>query len=205
MTVVMGLTGGIGMGKSAVAQMLVDLGVPVFNADRYVHRLMNKGGAAVKAVSQAFPGAYDRRSARINRAVLGELVFNQSEARKRVEKILHPLVRAAEERFIRVHTTRRTPLIVLDVPLLFETAADRLCAAVMVVTAPPAVQRARVLARPGQSPKKFAAIKASQMPDRTRRARADYILSTDQSLAATRRDLQRILRAVLKDHARNCP
>ena len=203
MTLILGLTGSIGMGKSTAARLLRAQGVPVFQADQYVHRLLNKGGIAVGAVARAFPAAYDKKGQKIDRVRLGRVVFQNPSARKILEDILHPLVRKAEERFIRIWRARVVRVAVLDIPLLYETRADVLCDAVLVVSAPASVQRARVLARKGMTPEKLKTIRTAQMSDAQKRARADAVLNTDQPLAATNRDLQKILRALQKTHARN--
>ena len=204
MTIVVGLTGGIGMGKSTVAKMLYDLKIPVFEADRYVHRLLNAHGMAVTPVAKAFPSSFDRTRKAINRTALGSAIFGSTAKRKKLESILHPLVRAAEHRFMIKHIRACTPLVILDIPLLFESGADAFCDAVMVVSAPANVRRARVMVRANMTEAKFQAIVAAQMKDSVRRKRADYVLDTGKSRAATKRDLQAILRAIKQTHARNC-
>lgn len=194
--IVLGLTGSIGMGKSTTAAMLRAMDIPVFDADQYVHRALNKGGRAVKFVRALFPDVYDRRGQKINREKLGDIVFADGSARLALNSTIHPLVRAAEKRFIGYHARRGTKIIVLDIPLLFETGAEGLCDVVMVVTAPASVQRARVLARPGWNLDKFKRVKAAQMSDAQKRARADVILNTGGTLAQTQRDLLRILKSL---------
>lgn len=198
-----GITGGIGMGKTAVAGMLTDLGIPVFNADRYVHRALRARGIAVSDVARAFPKTYDRARQKINRSELGKVIFKNASARKRLEEILHPLVRAAEERFIARHARRETPIIALDIPLLFETGADKLVDVVLCVTAPPDMRRARVLARKGMTESKFKAIVAAQMPEKTRQKKSDIILDTGGSREQTKKDLQILLNRLKKNDARN--
>jgi dephospho-CoA kinase len=190
MTIIVGLTGGIGMGKSTCAKILRNQGVPVFEADRYVHRLLNKGGGAVAAVARVFPATFDARGKKINRQKLGRLVFGSASARKRLEAIIHPLVRTAEERFIRRARRAAVRLAVLDIPLLFETRADALVDQVWVVTAPSRIQAARVLARQGMTPQKWAAIRAAQMNNRARLRRADAVINTHQPLEKLTQDLQ---------------
>jgi dephospho-CoA kinase len=173
---VLGLTGSIAMGKSTAAATFRALGLPVFDADRAVHRLLAPGGAAVAAVAAAFPacaadGAIDRRA-------LGRLAFAEPAALARLEAILHPLVRRVERRFLARCAAARRPLVVLDIPLLLETGGERLVDAVAVVSAPPAVQARRVLARPGMTSARLAAIRARQLPDAAKRRRADFVIPT---------------------------
>jgi dephospho-CoA kinase len=196
--IVLGLTGSIGMGKSTAAAMLRRLGVPVHDADATVHRLLGPGGGAVAPVARAFPGGAieDARTGRtrIDRAALGRLVFADSAALHRLEAILHPLVRADERRFRRRMQARHVPLIVLDIPLLFESGGDRRCDATLVVTAPARIQRARVMARQGMTEERFAAILAKQMPDAEKRRRADFVVQTGLGRNATLRRLAAIVR-----------
>jgi len=170
------LTGSVGMGKTTAARMLRRLGVPVHDADAEVHRLLGRGGAAVPAVAKAFPGV--KTGSAIDRAALGRIVFSDPAALKRLEKILHPLVRKAERAFLAKARRQRQPLVVLDIPLLFETRGEGTCDGVIVVSAPEAIQRARVLARPGMTREKLAGIEARQMPDAEKRQRADVVIET---------------------------
>ncbi len=192
--IVLGLTGSIGMGKSTVAAMFRRLRVPVFDADAVVHALQGPGGAALPAVAAAFPGTV--RDGALDRAALGAAVFGDDAALKRLEAIVHPLVGAARTAFLRRH--RRRPLVVLDVPLLFESGGAALCDAVAVVSAPPAVQRARVLARPGMTAEKFAAILARQVPDARKRQLADIVIPTGGTRAATARAVRNLVRALAR-------
>jgi dephospho-CoA kinase len=175
-----GLTGSIGMGKSTAARAFRRLGVPVFDADAAVHALQAKGGRAVRPIGAAFPGtvtggAVDREALR--RAVLGD-----PAALKRLEAIVHPLVRAEQRRFLARWRGRGARLVVLDIPLLFETRRPaREFDAVIVVSAPAAVQRARVLARPGMTESRLDAILARQMPDAEKRRRANHVIRTGLS------------------------
>lgn len=171
---VLGLTGSIGMGKSTAAAMLRRLGWPVHDADATVHALMAKGGAAVAAIDGAFPGVV--RDGAVSRPELGKRVFGDAAALRRLEAILHPLVRAQEKAFLRRHMLRGTRLVVLDIPLLFETNGDKRCDAVAVVSCPAFLQAQRVLRRPGQSPARLAAIRTQQMADFEKRRRADFII-----------------------------
>lgn len=170
------LTGSVGMGKTTAASILRRLGVPVHDADAEVHRLLGRGGAAVAPVAKAFPGA--KSGAAIDRAALGRIVFADPAALKRLEKILHPLVRKSERAFLAKARRERQALVVLDIPLLFETGGERRCEGVIVVSAPRAIQRARVLARPGMTREKLAGIEKRQMPDAEKRRRADIIIET---------------------------
>ncbi|MEP9402996.1 dephospho-CoA kinase [Sphingomonas sp. VNH70] len=179
---VLGLTGSIGMGKSTVAAMFRDLGVPVFDADAAVHALQGPGGALLPAIEAAFPGTTS--AAGVDRPALRAAIFGDAAARRRLEAIVHPAVAAERERFLRLHAA--APLVVLDVPLLYETGGERYCDAVAVVSAPAAVQRVRVLARPGMTETAFAAILASQLPDVEKRARATHVIDTGTTPAATR-------------------
>ena len=182
MTHILGLTGSIGMGKSTVAQMFRDLGVPVFDADATVHALQGPHGALLPAIEAAFPGTTGPDG--IDRPALRDRIFADPAARRRLEAIVHPAVATERQRFLDAHAT--APLVVLDVPLLFETGGDSRCDSVAVVSAAPEVQRARVLARPGMTQAAFAAILASQLPDAEKRSRAQHLIHTDTTLAATR-------------------
>ena len=179
---VLGLTGSIGMGKSTVAAMFADLGVPVFDADAEVRRMQGPGGALLPAIEAAFPGTTG--PAGVDREALGAAVFGDAAALTRLEAIVHPAVRAAREAFLIEHGG--APLVVFDIPLLFETGADAEVDATLVVSAPPEVQRARVLARPGMTPERFASILARQAPDAEKRARADHVIDTGCPLDQTR-------------------
>jgi dephospho-CoA kinase len=173
---VLGLTGSVGMGKTTAARMLRRMGIPVHDADAEVHRLLGRGGAAVKAVEAAFPGVTKGNA--IDRAALGRLVFADPAALKRLEMILHPLVARAERKFIARARRQRRPLVVLDIPLLFETGGERRCDGVLVVSAPRSIQLARVMARPGMTKARLAGVEARQMPDAEKRRRADAVIST---------------------------
>jgi dephospho-CoA kinase len=180
---VVGLTGSVGMGKSTAAKMLRRMGIPVYDADAAVHRMMRKGGSAVAKVATSFPGV--ERDGAIDRAVLGQRVFGNEPAMKQLESIIHPLVREDEREFLAAMKRRNTKLVVMDVPLLFESGRQKRYDATMVVTAPAFVQRARVMARPGMTMARFAAIKARQMPDIEKRRRADFIIPSGLGRAVT--------------------
>jgi dephospho-CoA kinase len=190
--IVLGLTGSVGMGKSTAAAMFRRLGIPVHDSDAAVHRLLARRGAAVKAVAAEFPGV-SRPEGGIDRAALGARVFGDAAALKRLERILHPLVRRSQQRFLAASRAARRPLVVLDVPLLYETGGERRCDAVVVVSAPPFLQRARVMARPAMTEARFRAVLAKQMPDAEKRRRADYILPSGLGRAVTFRRLKRLV------------
>ena len=185
---ILGLTGGVGMGKSTAAAMLRRMGVPVYDADAAVHRMMGKGGIAVAAVAAAFPGTV--KNGAVDRAALGSRVFGDNAAMKRLESIIHPLVRRDEDRFLRQMRRRRARLVVMDVPLLFESGRERRYDATIVVAAPEFLRRARVLARPGMTPARLAAIMARQMPDEEQRRRADIVVPSGLGRAMTWRRLR---------------
>lgn len=189
--VVLGLTGSIGMGKSTAARMLRALRVPVHDSDAAVHRLLGRGGDAVGPIAQAFPGVV--RDGAVDRQALGARVFGDPPALKRLEAIVHPLVRRSQQRFLARCARRKVPLAVLDIPLLFESGNERRVDAIAVVSAPAFVQRARVLARPGMTPGKLAQILARQMPDREKRRRADFVVPTGLGRAPTRAALERLV------------
>ena len=193
MTFVLGLTGSVGMGKSTAVRILRAMKVPVFDADACVHELLGSRGAAVEEVEKTFPGTKNKMDGGINRKALGKIVFADPKALKKLEDILHPLVRQAEKDFIDGHRTTKTCLIVLDIPLLFETGAQDLCHGTIVVSASPEIQRARVLARPGMTEEKFHAMIAAQMPDTEKRARADWVIPTGSGRTRTWRDLNRLV------------
>ena len=174
--IILGLTGSIGMGKSTAAVDFRRLGVAVHDADATVHQLMVPGGAAYDLICQAFPGVGSK--AGIDRKRLGDLVFANKAALRRLEAILHPLVREHKSQFLKRSARRRQKLVVLDVPLLYETGGDAGCDAVVVVTAPAFVQRARVMARPGMTTEKFESILSKQVPDAIKRRSADFIVQT---------------------------
>ena len=187
---VLGLTGSIGMGKSTVAGMLRDLGVPVFDADAAVHALQGPDGALLPRIEAAFPGSTGPRG--VDRPKLGAMVFGDPARLAQLEAIVHPAVAEIRRTFLRDHADR--PLVVLDIPLLFEKGGAPGIDAIAVVSAPAEVQRARVLARPGMTEDKFAQILALQVPDAEKRARADFVLDTGTDLATTRAEVERLVR-----------
>jgi dephospho-CoA kinase len=191
---ILGLTGSLGMGKSATAQMFADEGVPVHDADAAVHRLYE--GEAVPPIEAAFPGV--TRDGKVDRARLGKRVIGDAAAIARLESIVHPLVHREEQRFLAEAERAGAPVAVLDIPLLYETGADKRCDAVVVVSAPPDVQRARAFERPGMSEEKLQAILAKQMPDAEKRARADFIVDSGHGFDAARAEVRYILKRVSK-------
>jgi dephospho-CoA kinase len=186
---ILGLTGSIGMGKSAVAAMFAAADVPVFDADAAVRRLQGPGGALLAAIESAFPGTTGPEGVR--RAELGARVFGDPPALAKLEDIVHPAVAAMRAGFLAEHAAAR--LVVFDIPLLFEKGGSAGVDAVAVVSAPPEMQRERVLARPGMSDEKFASILALQVPDAEKRARADHVIDTGTSLAETEAAVRKLI------------
>jgi len=189
---ILGLTGSIGMGKSTVAGMLTELGVPVFDADAAVHRLQGPDGALVEAIEAAFPGTTGPGG--VDRLKLGPMVLGQPEQLARLEALIHPAVAAMREEFLAENAGK--PLLVFDIPLLYEKGGWQGVDAVAVVSAPAEQQQARVLARPGMTPEKFAAILKLQVPDAEKRARADFVIDTGTSLAETRAQVAQMVHAL---------
>lgn len=189
-----GLTGSIGMGKTATAQMFAELGVPVYDADAAVHALYAHGGTAVAPVEAAFPGV--SKDGAIDRAALSTRVLGDAAALKRLEAIIHPLVAQAQIAFLQEQAAKGADLVVLDIPLLFETGGDKRVQTVVVVSAPAAVQRARVLARPGMTPEKFDAILAKQTPDAEKRARAHFVVETGDGFDSARAQVRAVVEAL---------
>lgn len=198
--IVLGLTGSIGMGKSTTAAMFRDLGVPVHDSDDAVHRLY--AGPAAPLVEAAFPGVV--RNDVVDRRELSRRVVGDGAALKRLESIVHPLVRADADAFVAGHRAAGTRLVVLDIPLLFETAGRGRVDKVAVVTAPSEIQRARVMARPGMTEAKFAAILAEQVPDAEKRKLADFVIDTGEGFEAARAAVADIVRELAGD-SRNPP
>ncbi len=183
------LTGSIGMGKSTVARMFEETGVPLFDADAEVRALQEAGGALVTSIAASFPGT--ARGGAIDRAVLGEAVLGHPAALARLEALVHPAVQKARAAFIAHHPA--APALLFDIPLLLETGGEADFDKVIVVTAPAKLQRARVLARPGMTPVKLNAILARQMPDADKRARADFVIDTGGDLSTTKAQVGDIL------------
>jgi len=191
---ILGLTGSIGMGKSTTARLFAEAGVPVHDADATVHRLYE--GAAAPAIEAAFPGT--TADGKVDRAKLAERVLGDPAALRRLEAIVHPLVREAEGRFLADAERRGAAVAVLDIPLLFETGGADRVDAVVTVSAPSEVQRARLLERSGLTPEKLDALIANQLPDAEKRRRADFVVDTSQGLDAARAQVRDILRQVAK-------
>jgi dephospho-CoA kinase len=189
---ILGLTGSLGMGKSATAKMFAEEGVPVHDADAAVHRLYD--GEATAAIAAAFPGTTG--NGKVDREKLGKRVLGDDLAIKRLEHIVHPLVRQAEERFLAEAERKGAQVAVLDIPLLYETAGDKRCDAVVVVSAPADMQRQRAFERPGMTEQKLAAILAKQTPDAEKRRRADFVVDTSKGFDHARAQVRDILKAV---------
>ncbi|MFA7430470.1 MAG: dephospho-CoA kinase [Rhodospirillaceae bacterium] len=189
--IVLGVTGSIAMGKSTACALLRAQGVPVHDADATVHRLFATGGAAVPLIAQAFPGVVVE--GRVDRTLLGPRVLGNTEALRRLEAIVHPLVRAEEKAFLDRYRRAGRSVVALDIPLLFETGGEARCDATLTVSAPAFLQRQRALRRPGMTAEKFAAILARQMPDAQKRRRADYVVPSGLGRAVTWRALAGIL------------
>jgi dephospho-CoA kinase len=191
---IIGLTGSIGMGKSTAAQMFRAVRVPVFDADACVHQLQAVGGAALPAIEKAFPGTTSATG--LDRAKLGAQVFGNPAQLRRLEQLMHPLVNRARQHWLAQHRRARKKMVVLDVPLLFEKGGWRLCDYIVVVSAPRHVQAARVLARPGMTPEKFALILQSQMPDAQKRQRADVVIQTGLGKRRTFENISKLCAAL---------
>jgi dephospho-CoA kinase len=191
---ILGLTGSIGMGKSTTAKFFAEEGVPVHDADQAVHRLYE--GEAAAAIEAAFPGT--TVGGKVDRNKLAARVVGNETARRRLEAIVHPMVRQSEQRFLAEARERGAPVVVLDIPLLYETGGEERVDAVVVVTTPPEVQRQRVLARPGMTPERFEGLLAAQVPDVEKRRRADFIVDTSGSFEANRTQVKDILASIAK-------
>jgi dephospho-CoA kinase len=189
--IVVGLTGSIGMGKTETGRMFERLGVPVFDADKAVHQLYGSDGAAVAAIEAAFPGVVVDGA--VDRAALAARVLGDEAAVRRLEAIVHPLVQEMRTRFLETAREEGRDMVVVDIPLLFETGGETRVDRTVVVSAPPAVQRQRVLARPGMTEEKFQAILARQMPDEEKRKRADFIVDSSVGLNHAFAQVERIV------------
>jgi dephospho-CoA kinase len=187
--IILGLTGSVGMGKSTVARMFAEEGVPIFDADAVVHRLQGPRGELVAGIEALFPGTTGSEG--VDRTSLAERVLAEPEALKRLEALIHPAVARERESFLAAHAG--APLVVLDIPLLFEKGGAALVDKIAVASADPEIQRIRTLARPGMTPEKFLRILGHQLPDSEKRARADFIIPTDCSLDETRASVRRII------------
>lgn len=188
--VVLGLTGSLGMGKSTTARLFAEAGVPIHDADLTVHRLY--AGEAAPMIEAAFPGTTDANG--VNREKLAKYVLGDANALRRLEAIVHPLVRREEQRFLDAAQKQGAAVALLDIPLLFETGADSRVDAIVVVSAPPRLQRARAFERPGMTEQKFRTLLAKQLPDAEKRRRADFIVDTSGGLDSARAQVHAILR-----------
>jgi dephospho-CoA kinase len=197
--ILIGLTGSIGMGKSTTAAMFRDAGVPVYDADAAVHALYDRGGAAVEPVGAAFPGVV--KDGRIDREALRHAVLGDPEALRRLNAIVHPLVGRDRIGFFQTAEADGADMVVLDIPLLFETGGHANVDAVVVASAPAEMQRERVLARPGMTPERLDAILAQQMADAEKRARAHFVVDTSRGLEPAREQVAEII-AVMRDPTR---
>jgi len=193
--IIVGLTGGIGAGKSTVAKILARKGLPVYNADRVVHQLLGPGGAAVKPVAKLFLSTLKGNA--IDRQALGKIVFKNPAQLKKLEKILHPLVKKAEREFLANARRQKACAAILEIPLLFETGAEARCDRVILVTAPKYLRKARVLKRKDMDATMFNAIVKQQMPEAEKRRRADHIVPTKGGLVKTRQCLKHVLSAII--------
>ena len=196
---ILGLTGSLGMGKSTTAKFFAEEGVPVHDADAAVHRLY--AGPAAPLIEAAFPGT--TADGAVDREKLARAVLGDAAAIKKLEEIVHPLVRAEEQRFLQGAERGGAAVAVLDIPLLFETGGDKRCDAVVVVSAPAAVQRQRAFERPGMTDEKFKALLAKQTPDAEKRARADFVVDSGKGFDAARAQVREILRQVATMANRN--
>jgi dephospho-CoA kinase len=193
---IVGLTGSIGMGKTETAKMFAALGIPVFDADAAVHALYEPGGAAVAPVSEAFPGAV--KGGRVDRSAMVARVMNDPEAFARLEAVVHPLVAQQEAAFIGEAAAKGAPLAVLDIPMLYETRGETRMDAVVVVSAPEEIQRARVLARPGMTAERLDHILSRQMSDAEKRKRADFVVDTGCGFESACEQVKRIVQELLR-------
>lgn len=194
--IVVGLTGSIGMGKSTTAEMFAEEGIPVYDADAAVHALYAKGGAAVDAIGQLVPQAVVDGA--VDRDALRKAVFEDDTLLQRIELAVHPLLKDSRRDFFTANL--KAPIVLLDIPLLFETGGEKSVHKVVVVTAPPEVQRERVLARPDMTEDRFQAILAKQTPDAEKRERADFVIDTSKGMDATRMSVHVIL-SMLREEA----
>ncbi|UTW55468.1 dephospho-CoA kinase [Kordiimonas sp. SCSIO 12610] len=189
--IIVGLTGSIGMGKSATADMFRGFDIPVFDADAAVHKLQSKNGRAIPLIEETFPGVVD--DGVLDRAMLGQMVFADKAALKKLEAIMHPMVQEDRIAFFEQATKENKNIVVVDIPLLFETGGEKACDKVVVVSAPYEVQRNRVLERVGMTPDKFEDILSKQTPDAIKREKADFIVETDKGFDHARLQVQKII------------
>ncbi|MBL1404507.1 MAG: dephospho-CoA kinase [Hyphomicrobiales bacterium] len=190
--IIIGLTGSIGMGKTTTAKMFADEGIPVQDADKVVHDLYC--GKAVAVIEAAFPNT--TKDNKVDRVALGKIVVGNSDAMKKLETLIHPLVKKERDVFLKTAQKNDIKIVLLDIPLLFETGMDKLCDTIIVVTATPEEQKNRVLARDGMSEAKFKKILASQMPDVNKRELADYIIDTSKGIKEAKLQVLRIIEKI---------
>ncbi|HPQ50055.1 MAG TPA: dephospho-CoA kinase [Alphaproteobacteria bacterium] len=195
---IVGLTGSIGMGKSVAAAMLQQMGIPVFDSDRSAHEFLSPNGAAFEQVALEFPECWDKKKHIIDRKKLGQIIFNDPWQRQKLESIVHPLVWWKQKEFLKAAKSRGSKIAVLDIPLLFETGAEKKCDAVLCVDAPYFIQRQRVLGRPDMNEDKFYAILSQQMPQIEKLQRADIIIKTGLGRADTYRQLKTAVSQIIK-------
>lgn len=198
--IILGLTGSIGMGKSGAARMLRKLGVPTHDSDHAVHKALLPRGEAFEEVAVTFRDAWDSKKRIIDRSKLGEIVFNDAKKRKILESILHPVAQKSQEHFIRAMRRQGKKIVALEIPLLFETGAEKRLDFTICVTAPATIQRRRVLRRKNMTAEKFEKILQFQMPDAQKRMRSDFVVQTGMGYAYTHRELQNILRMIKGKH-----
>jgi dephospho-CoA kinase len=189
--VVIGLTGSIGMGKSTVAKMMKGFGLPVYSADEAVHEVMKKGGSAVRPVRKFFPESIKKGA--VDRMSLSRSIASDPRRLRQLERIIHPLIRESERAFLKKAKERKAPAVVLEIPLLFETGAEKRCDVVLCVSSPRKIQKERVLGRKGMTEEKFRALIARQMPSSEKCKRANYVVPTGTTLAETKDSLRRLL------------
>ncbi|MFC7292347.1 dephospho-CoA kinase [Hirschia litorea] len=200
--IILGLTGSIGMGKSTTANMFKDAGIPVYDSDASVHALYGPEGEATKLISADFPNVTNEAGG-IDRTKLGLIVLKDDAAMKRLEAIVHPLVFKTRQAFVSKHKSAKSPLIVFDVPLLFETGSETFVDKVLVVTAPQEVQLKRVLERKGMTEEKFKSILKKQMPDTEKRSRADFIIDTSLGIEAAQKEVNLIIKKLTDLNTKN--
>ena len=201
--IVVGLTGSIGMGKSTAAEMLMQMGVPVHDSDKIARAAAADGGAAIPEILKQFPEAFV--DGKLDRGLLGQIIFKDDAKRIALESIIHPIVRQSQENFMRAEAAKGHKIVVLDIPLLYETGAESRVDKVIVVSAPFFIQKKRVMARPGMTESKFKGILASQVPDEEKRARADFVVLTGLGKAYTERALKKAIGSLLNGQSHNFP
>jgi dephospho-CoA kinase len=200
---ILGLTGSIGMGKSTAAKMLRQMSVPVYDADAAVHRVQAPGGVALPPIEAAFPGVV--KAGVLDRQALGARVFGNKEALRKLEAIVHPLVARLQRQFLKRAAMKHAPIVVLDIPLLFEGLGERRVDGVLVVSAPAFLQRQRVMARPGMTAEKFAGILKQQVPDSQKRRKATVVIPTGLGLAPTRAALAKAVTRLTRQKGHSWP